>query len=197
MTPSELKKQISVLRKKLHAEMHTGMMDSSFAEQLDTLQKEERNMLEEALPQYRQKALMTKDLCAAKEVVVKDLSHLKECDLDSSVYALCEKLKDTELEDIVDPPAEIPGHNGNVIMTLQNRKVCFVFTDEGSVYLQENNLGTWTCRPAPLFTDVLCDNGILESDSSCLIRDLDGGVQRLSYARIDTVEKLMKVKLYG
>ena len=113
------------------------------------------------------------------------------------MYALCEKLKDTELEDIVDPPAEIPGHNGNVIMTLQNGKVCFVFTDEGSVYLQENNLGTWTCRPAPLFTDVLCDNGILESDASCLIRDLDGGVQRLSYARIDTVEKLMKVKLYG
>ena len=85
MTPPELKKQISVLRKKLYAEMHTGMMDSSFAEQLDTLWKEEMKMLEEALPQYRQKALMTKDLCAAKEVVVKDLSHLKECDLDSSV----------------------------------------------------------------------------------------------------------------
>ncbi|MEE8807266.1 MAG: hypothetical protein SOI44_02470 [Lactimicrobium sp.] len=196
MTPAELKQQIVSVRKKLNAEMRTGIQDPSLKKQLDLLCEQENQLLEQALPYYRRKALMTRDLKPEKEVVVKDLSHLKECDLDPSVYALCKKLRDSELEEIKDPPAAVPECHGNVIMTLQNDQVCFVFTDEGSVYLQEKNLGTWQCRPAPLFCDVLCDNGVLESDSSCLVRNLDGGVDRLCYARVDTVEQLMSVNLY-
>ena len=43
--------------------------------------------------------------------------------------------------------------------------------------------------------DIFLENGRMESDHSCLLLNLDGQIERLSYDRLETIEDLRKVSL--
>ena len=73
---------------------------------------------------------------------------------------------------------------------------CFLFDEEGSVFLAEDN-GGWMVRRGPLFTGILAENAIPESGRSVLVLDADHRVLRLSYARLETPAEAERVSLYG
>ncbi len=81
-------------------------------------------------------------------------------------------------------------------LCVRNKQTAFLFGDGGSVLLFERNCGRWQCRREPVLTGCFVQNAVMESDHSCLVENLDGGVERISYSRMETAEQLAAVSLY-
>lgn len=134
---------------------------------------------------------------------------------------VCMDMKDSQAEQEGDCPARIAGvrnadtrdghanrEDGNpdvfdseryeetFWLCVRNEQTAFLFGDGGSVLLFERNCGRWQCRREPILTGCLVQNAVMESDHSCLVENLDGGVERISYSRMETAEQLAAVSLY-
>lgn len=72
----------------------------------------------------------------------------------------------------------------------------FAFGDDGTVWLYEQDRGQWRRRCRPILTEVFAENAVMESDSSCLIRNVDGGVDRIHYDRIENAEQITEARIF-
>lgn len=81
-------------------------------------------------------------------------------------------------------------------LSVRNEETCFLFLDNGDVILFENN-GGWQYRKTPLLSNCFAENAIMESDHSCLVLNLDHGIDRITYHRIETREDLYELPLFA
>lgn len=86
-------------------------------------------------------------------------------------------------------------YNGSPYLTVRNDQTCFLFLEDGEVILFENNNG-WQCRRKPILENCFAENAVMESDHSCLVLNLDHGIDRISYARIETADDLYNLPLF-
>lgn len=82
------------------------------------------------------------------------------------------------------------------VLCARNEKAGFLFGDDGSLRLMEND-GGFMLREDPVLTDCFAENAVMETDHSCLIVNLDHGIDRISYPRIESGYDLLQVPLYG
>lgn len=201
----------AALRKRYEEALKSGIFTPDLTKDLSALQKEKEELLTKCLPLIRRRFLDRKDRTCTCEVLVSpkesngplsgELSGdvLQEAGLSNRELSLIRKLEDKEAED-----TELPEE---VLQALEDQQISyylaagdssffFVFDEEGNVYLAEDNEG-WEVRKDPLFTGILAENALTETNHSVLVLDADHRVLRLSCDRILTPEDAERLPLYG
>lgn len=198
MTVQEFAEKVKLLRQEYDQAIRTGVIPEGLPSAISALQDEEEQLLTAALPAERRRFLQTRDPGAEVTNLVKDAGDLSETSLTEEEKALCQKLLQ------LDPPEEpmIPSvcfdetaYSGSAYITAASTNTCFLFLDDGTVILFENNNG-WEYRKKPILDHVFPENAIIESDHSCLILNLDHGIDRISYHRLETAEDLYQLPLF-
>ncbi|MGN1024264.1 MAG: hypothetical protein ACI4OJ_12240 [Lachnospiraceae bacterium] len=203
-------KDTETLRASYERALSTGIFPASLVDEQARLSKEGEALLTFSLPAIRKRFLDRKDIDAKAEVLLTpgeddsastgiSKERLLEADLSEKERALVQTLLDGEA-----PEEELPeelealcaDRDLPVYLAPGTDCVRFLFTEEGDVYLAEENSG-WMIRQAPLFTGLLAQAALAEGDARILVLDGDGRVVRLSYDRIDIPEKAMRLNLYG
>ena len=201
----------AALRKRYEETLKSGIFTRDLTAELCALQKEKEELLTECLPLIRRRFLDRMDRAATCTVLAApkdsqgplsgELSGdvLQEAGLSKEELSLIRKLEDGEVGE-----AELPEDLTEALETRQiscylaagDGTFFFVFDEEGNVYLAEDNDG-WQVRKDPLFTGILAENAIRETDHSVLVLDADHRVLRLSCARILTPEDAERLPIYG
>jgi hypothetical protein len=201
----------AALRERYDRVLATGIFTADLTAELSALQKEKEALLTECLPLIRRRFLDRMDRAATCTVLVAPKGYqgplsgdltgdvLQEAGLSKEELSLIRKLEDGEAKE-----AELPEDLTEALETRQiscylaagDGTFFFVFDEEGNVYLAEDNDG-WQVRKDPLFTGILAENAIRETDHSVLVLDADHRVLRLSCARILTPEDAERLPLYG
>lgn len=209
----DYQERVRAARVSLAACMASGVVPETLESTIDELRSEEGQLLRECLPEYRIRHLDREDIRAQVSPVTASLSGLAELqeksgavdggeeNLSEEEIRLCMRLADDsqipEEPDI--PEAENFDESRYECMfwlCARGEKSAFVFGDDGTVLLFEKDAGIWRCRKEPLLTECFAEAAVMESDSSCLIRNVDGGVDRISYERIETPEQMIGEKWY-
>ncbi len=198
MTRNDFTERVAALRQAWNASLVCGKEDPVFQQKLEALQKEETEQLQKALPAFRKKLLNTRRLKTERRILVRSRKELAETDLTERERSFCQKIYEEELEETEIPEADNfqeEKYECTFYACLRNDKTAFVFGDNGILLLFEYDEGKWACRTQPLMNDIFLENGRMESDHSCLLLNLDGQIERLSYDRLETIEDLRKVSL--
>lgn len=194
--------EVRDLRERFERAKKTGVLPEDIKEKAVQLSAQLNRLLVQALPVYRSRHLDDPGLPAALTPVLRDLKDLAESDLPAHEKQLIGELALAEgwpeLPDIPDADGFDAGrYNGETFYGCVRGDVsAFVFGDEGDVLLFEKNQDRWQCREQPVLTSCFADGAVMESDSACLIKNLDGGVDRISYSRMDSAGKLAKAPLF-
>lgn len=179
-------------------------------EEIAALQARGKVLLERALPRWRAEHLNDAWAESRYEPLLRSLSDWEKNGeaqirpLSAREEELCRELARRQAA-MEDPDLEIPDAQGfdpdayacSFWFCAKNATTSFVFSDEGPVLLFECNEGQWMCRRDPVFSACLAEDALMESASSCLVRDVEGGVWRLSYARMESAGELSRAALYG
>ena len=201
----------AALRERYDRALKTGIFDRNLTEDLSALQNEKEELLTRCLPLIRRRFFDQMDRVSTCTVLAApkdsqgplsgDLTGdvLQEAGLSKEELSLIRKLEDGEAKE-----AELPEDLTEALETRQiscylaagDGTFFFVFDEEGNVYLAEDNDG-WQVRKDPLFTGILAENAIRETDHSVLVLDADHRVLRLSCARILTPEDAERLPIYG
>lgn len=200
----------SAARRAVQEALASGSMPEGLAAELARLEAEEMELLEAALPFARERLCAVRDPGGRCEVLAPDIEKIAEAPLPDEVRSFAaEHLgEDRGLPEPELPPGfELEDTDGG--WTLAGMKLVgtpftsvgdtasiFLFTDEGAVYLLEHDL-SWQPAPEPLAEEVFVSRLAKESASSCLAVDVDGRLLRISYARLETAEALLKEPLFG
>jgi hypothetical protein len=214
---AQFSRRVSHVRERLDACLRTGLIPDDLLQEMKCLKQEQKSLLTEALPRYRRLHLNDpeRNLNVTVTPVTGSLEpgKLAEADLTEGERTLCRRLAEMEAGD---EEPDIPdtrdrhtdGKSGNpdvfdpeqyeetFWLCVRNEQTAFLFGDGGSVLLFERNCGRWQCRREPILTGCLVQNAVMESNHSCLVENLDGGVERISYSRMETAEQLAAVSLY-
>ena len=194
--------RVAAVRRRLDCCMRTGIIPQELKNEIQELRDQEQTLLNQALPHYRKMHLNDPD-CDIHADIMKvaeslDPGRLQEDDLTERERKLCGKLKsesagekepdipDTQKPGLFDPDR----YEETFWLCARNEETAFLFGDGGSVLLFEKNCGTWQCREKPILTDCLVQNAVMESSSSCLAVNLDGGVDRIRYQRMENEKQL-------
>lgn len=199
MTVEEYKHQVQYLREQWKAAMKRGEDLSTLVSQVKQLQQVQESLLKQSLPDFRRKLLNSRDPAVALTFLTaaKDLG---ESDLKEGEKELCRALLSAEPPDEPQIPEDsqfcFDDYDGMPYLSLFHTHTGFLFLDDGSVILFENNHG-WHYRKKPILTDCFAQNAVWETGSSCLILDLDSGIDRLSYRQIATADDLLALPLFA
>lgn len=209
----DFQERVCSARKSLEACMATGVVPATVESMIDELRCEEEQLLLECLPEYRIQNLNREDIGAQVLPVTVNLAELLELqnksqapdggeeNLSEAEIRLCRKLTDDSL---IPEEADIPEaedfdesrYECAFWLCARGEKSAFVFGDDGTVLLFEKDAGTWHCRREPLLKECFAEAAAMESDLSCLIRNVDGGVDRICYERIETPEQMTDARWY-
>lgn len=222
-TIEQFKKELSAFRMEVSAAraqydqyLQNGVIPAEFQQRLHSLTDQEQNLLTAALPFVRSRLLPVRDPEATLEALIPKGASIDEETLSPETKALCHQLISKEPPQELDIPSPADDRSSSGIMhsdagtvslgisedpgapymSIRNGHTCFLFLDDGAVVLLENNDG-WECRRKPLVHECFAENAIMESDHSCLILNLDHGIDRLSYQRLETAEDLYDLSLYA
>lgn len=194
--------EVGSLRKRFESAKKTGVLTEALKEKAEQLSLWQDRLLTQALPVYRRYHLNDADCGAYLTHVLDRLDDLAESDLSAQEKMLCEKLADGESGlDLPDIPDAVGFDAGNYegetfYLCARSGETAFVFGDGGDVLLFEKNLGSWQCRIRPVLTECFADGAVMESSSSCLVRNLDGGVDRIAYRRMEDIRSLARAPLF-
>lgn len=202
----DFRQAVTLARAAFTKQLQDGLLSEDLLRRIDALQAREYQLLNAALPLARSRVLQTRDPGARLEPLVPKAAALREASLTPAERALCEQLLrlDPPGEPIL--PAPVQGTGGAAAspadrspqpapyLSVRNAQTCFLFREDGSVLLLENNDG-WECRRQPILQGCFAENALLESDSSCLLLNLDHGIDRLSYQRIAAAVDLSRLPL--
>jgi hypothetical protein len=203
-------KRSCAARKAAKEALAAGSVPEGLADEMEELRHEEEALLEAALPYARERLCATRDLQGRCEVLASDFGKIGEAPLPDEVRAFAaERLgEEQELPEPELPPGFEPEEtdggwtlagtklSGTPFTSVGDAASIFLFTDEGAVYLLEHNL-SWQLAPKPVAEEVFACRLAKESASSCLAVDADGRLLRISYARLETAEALLKEPLFG
>lgn len=193
------------VRKELDASLLSGTFPDSLRKRIAFLKEEEMRLMDRAAVFYRRETLNRRRISARLTPLVKDIRHADETDLPplskDAAAKLARDMDEGGAEDFGNPA--VPGglatdperYGCMFILCAAGDASAFLFGDDGTVRLMENN-GGWQIREEPVLTDCFAEDAVMETDSSCLILNLDHGVDRLSYPRITDGKDLFEVPLY-
>lgn len=213
MHPEEYKKarnafllETARLRKTYLRALQTGSLDKSLADQISGLKKKEEALMAQAMIYYRARVLQKRPAGAVKTLLVKNLDFLNEAGLNQNDKTLIQKMRDTMQQNgllagygCLDLPEALPENpclnreepDFTPILAVHNERSGFLFGDDGSVRLMENNEG-WAIRQAPILEECYVQNAVMQSDSSCLILNLDDQIEQIRYHRICSDKDLLE-----
>lgn len=194
---ADFQEKVRRMRRKWQEGIATGNVRPEFDQQLAELEKEEADILQQLLPSVRKRLLDSRDPHPEKQILCSSEKALVETDLSLMERKLCHQLySSAPAEEVQVPEANGFSEDAYPCMfycIVRNEHTAFLFGDDGTVLLLEKDLGSWMCRKKPLFTDVLIQNAVMETDASCLVLSMDGQAVRLCYDRLCTGEDLRKV----
>lgn len=205
----------AALRERYDRALKTGIFDRNLTEDLSALQNEKEELLTRCLPLIRRRFFDQMDRVSTCTVLAAPKGYqgplsgdltgdvLQEAGLSKQELSLIRKLEEggtAEAEQETDLPEDLThtleARQISCYLTAGDGAFFFVFDEEGAVYLAEDNDG-WQVRKDPLFTGILAENAIRETDHSVLVLDADHRVLRLSCARILTPLDAERLPLYG
>ena len=189
----------AALRARYDKALTTGIFTKDLTEELCALQKEKEALLTECLPLIRRRFLDRMDRAATCTVLVAPKGYqgplsgefsgdvLQEAGLSKEELSLIRKLEDGEAKE-----AELPE---DLTEALETRQIsCYLAAGDGTFFFVFDEEGV---RKDPLFTGILAENAIRETDHSVLVLDADHRVLRLSCARILTPLDAERLPIYG
>lgn len=203
---SLFRREVSALRRGYSACLPQGRFPEALRAKERQLKQEENSLLTEALPLARRYFLNRRD----PEVKVQTLitahdggslageitaDQISEAGLPPETRALVSTLLETEPGDPDIPEAEGFSEDDwpcGFYLSAGDSRFRFVFGDDGTVLLLENNLG-WQCRRTPLAGEIFAENAVCESSHSVLVLDVEHNICRISYARLENAAQLADI----
>ncbi|MDD6221576.1 MAG: hypothetical protein PUB14_01950 [Lachnospiraceae bacterium] len=192
---------VKEIRKRLEKAKQSGILTDDLKESIENASRLQAKLLAKALPVYRRLHLNDDSLGVKKTIVLEDLNKLSEADLDEKTRILCARLAKEEDPGMPELPVvcgfDPADFDETFFLCVKTDESAFVFGDEGDVLLFEKNEGQWDFRRKPLLSGCFVTGAVMESDSSCLVKNLDNGVDRIAYDRMDDAHRLAKVPLFA
>lgn len=196
------KKDVAALEQDLQTALTSGVIPEELKERADGLKKREEVLLLEALPLARRKRFFKRDprpedktLVPAPEDGKLTKTKLLEAGLSDEALALAGKLLDGEEAEPILPDCDL-SFLPDLYLAAGTGDFAFLFSEEGQVYLAENNDG-WMVRREPIFTECFAEGALPFGSHAVMILDLDHAVRLLSYSRLETIDALRKESIYG
>ena len=201
---------VRALRRQYDACLKEGIFPEELQRRAALLRKQEEELLTASLPLARRFFLNRREPGVRKETLVAartdggvlagEISpeQLAEAGLTPAEQAIAARLLETAPEEPVLPEAE--GFSADrwpctFYCAAGNADFLFLFGDDGTVLLFENN-GGWQLRRDPVLKDLFVENAAVENSHAILVLDLDHSLLRISYDRLERAEQLQRVPLY-
>lgn len=129
---------------------------------------------------------------------IKKLELLEDSNGEKKICGILGNHGDFVLYDWADKEITRPEGNfqGQLFHLASQRGTAFILTEDGLVYLLEENLGHWEANEKVTLTGVFLVNLVVLDSSNYLALDLDGNFFILNVDRLDSIEKLHAMDLY-
>lgn len=197
MKASFLLEEIVSAQEEYQRELKAGVFSPTLQKRIEEIEEKEDELLFSYLPLFRHQRIQDSANEAVAKLILKDVRDYKESSLDSQMKERIHSLLEEETKEETLPFEEerIQGL-GEMYFLLKSSETCFLFNEDGKVFLAEKNMN-WEIQRKPILEECYVKNALLIDDKDFLILNEDEAVELVSYPRIETVKEMKKVNLYG